>query len=57
MDERMDDWMDEWMDKRMDEQMDKRTEDVPILKNFVPYRGCCPASIRNHGRVREPLTI
>ena len=31
-----DEWNDEWMDKW--------TENLSILQNFVPYRGCCPAT-------------
>ena len=30
----------EWTNKRTD----KRTENLPILQDFVPYRGRCPAS-------------
>ena len=30
---------------RTDERMDGRTENLPILQDFVPYRGRCPASI------------
>ena len=26
--------------------MDERTENLPILQDFVPYRGRCPASIK-----------
>ena len=26
----------------MDERTDKRTENLPILQDFVPYRGRCP---------------
>ena len=37
MDKRMDKRMDERMDEQMDEQMDKRTENLPILKDFVIY--------------------
>ena len=29
---------------RTDERMNGRTENLPILQDFVPYRGRCPAS-------------
>ena len=34
-------------------------ENLPILQDFAPYRGCCPASQRpiKRSRAREPLTI
>ena len=32
--------------RRMDGQTDVCTENIPILQDFVPYRGCCPASQR-----------
>ena len=32
------------MDERTDGRMDGRTENLPILKDFVPYQGRCPAS-------------
>ena len=32
--------MDRWMDGRMDGRM----ENLPILQDFVPYRGRCPAT-------------
>ena len=35
-DGRMDGWMDGWMDGQM--------ENLTILLDFVPYRGCCPAT-------------
>ena len=28
----------------MDERKDERTENLPILQDFVPYRGRCPAT-------------
>ena len=31
------------MDGRMDE---RRTENLPILQDFVPYRGRCPATVQ-----------
>merc|ERR1712015_220669 len=31
---------------RTDGRMDVRTENLPILQDFVPYRGRCPASQR-----------
>ena len=30
----------------MDGRTDGRTENLPILQDFVPYRGRCPASIK-----------
>ena len=30
----------------MEGRMDVRTENLPILQDFVPYRGRCPASQR-----------
>ena len=43
----------------------KRTENLPILQDFIPYRGRCPAStkktqiqqIGKRSRARELLTI
>ena len=32
------------MDGRTDGWMDGQTENLPILKDFVPYRGPCPAT-------------
>ena len=31
-------------DERMNERTNERTEFLPILQDFVPYRGRCPAS-------------
>ena len=36
--------MDGWTDRWMDGHMDVRTENLPILQDFVPYRGRCPAT-------------
>ena len=33
-----------WALKAGDGQMDGRTENLPILQDFVPYRGHCPAT-------------
>ena len=33
-------------DGQTDGRMDVRTENLPILQDFVPYRGRCPASQR-----------
>ena len=32
------------MDGQTDKQTDERTENLPILQDFVPYRGRCPKS-------------
>ena len=44
----MDGWMDEWTDGRTDGwtdgQMDERMENLPILQDFVPNHGRCPAT-------------
>ena len=32
--------------ERTDGRTDERTENLPILQDFVPYRGRCPASQR-----------
>ena len=32
------------MDGRTDKRMDGQTENLPILQDFVPYRGRCPAT-------------
>ena len=39
--------MDIWMDGRMYGWADGRTEFLPILQDFVPSRGCCPATLYN----------
>ena len=44
LDRQMDGWMDGWTDRRTDGWMDGWTENLPILQDFVPYRGRCPAS-------------
>ena len=52
MDGQMDGRTDGWTDRRMDGRMDGRTdgwtdgrmENLPILQDFVPYQGCCPAT-------------
>ena len=36
----MDGWTDRWMDGRTDGRM----ENLPILQDFVPYWGRCPAT-------------
>ena len=36
--------MDGWTDGQMDRRTDVRTENLPILQDFVPYWGCCPAA-------------
>ena len=33
------------MDKQTNGKKDERTVNLPILQDFVPYRGRCPASI------------
>ena len=38
--------MDGRTDGRMDGRTDVRRENLPILQDFVPYRGRCPASQR-----------
>ena len=36
--------------------MDKQTENLPILQDFVPYRGCCPASLHeNRGNIEQGI--
>ena len=38
-----------WTNKRTDIQTYRRTENLPILQDFVPYQGRCPKStILNH---------
>ena len=44
MDGRMDGRMDRWMDGWIDRQTERRMENLPILQDFVPYRGRCPAT-------------
>ena len=50
-------------DGQMDGRTDRRTnglmENLPILQDFVPYLGRCPASPHENlgERTREPLTI
>ena len=40
-------------DGRMDERTNGQTENLPILQDFVPYWGRCPASPReNQGERR-----
>ena len=34
----------EWMDGRTEGQTDGRTKNLPILQDFIPYRGHCPAT-------------
>ena len=43
-------------DKRTDERTDGRTEFLPILQDFVPYRGRCPTTVAKalHGQ-RFPM--
>ena len=41
-DGRMDGWMDGWTDGRTVGWTDVRTENLPILQDFVPYRGRWP---------------
>ena len=45
MDRWIDKWMDQWMDGWMDRQMD--TQNLPILQDFVPCPGRCPAILRD----------
>ena len=33
-----------WMALRGDGRTNKRTENLPIIQDFIPYRGRCPAS-------------
>ena len=40
----MDGWTDRWTEGQMDGQMDGWRENLPILQDFVPYWGCCPAA-------------
>ena len=41
------------MDGQTDVRTDIRMENLPILQDFVPYRGCCPASTHeNQGERR-----
>ena len=44
LDGRTDGRTDGRMDGRTDGQTDVRMENLPILQDFVPYRGCCPAT-------------
>ena len=37
-----DKWMDGRTDGRTDGQMDEQTKNLPILQDFIPYRGRCP---------------
>ena len=37
-------WLDGPEEGWMDGRTDVRTENLPILQDFVPYQGCCPAS-------------
>ena len=41
MDGQTDGWTDGRTDGWMDGRMDGRTENLPILQDFDPYRGCC----------------
>ena len=38
-------WTDEW------------TEFLPILQDFIPYRGCCPASIKITKKNQQEKTV
>ena len=31
-----------WIDRQMDGRTDRQTKNLPILQDFVPYRGCYP---------------
>ena len=36
--------MDGWTDGQTDKWTDGQTENLPILQDFVPYRGRCPTT-------------
>ena len=36
-------WTIEWLDEWINGWMDRWMENLPILQDFVPYRGCCLA--------------
>ena len=38
----------------MDKQTDERTENLPILQDFVPYQGRCPASPHENQGISSP---
>ena len=44
MDGQTDGQTDGWMDGRTDGRTDGRMEILPILQDFVPYRGRCPTT-------------
>ena len=44
----------EWTDGQTDEQTDGQTENLPILQDFVPYRGRCPKNRQHRYRLIVP---
>ena len=53
-------WMNKRTNERTNEQTNEQTENIPILQDFVPYRGRYPKTIysncENKAKKRFPMT-